>query len=409
MAPALLVFVFLSLPATPGPALRFDDVLGSVEESPRVAAATAALATKRALDHQLSRATANPSLSFQGGYRLLQRTARGPEFLIELTQPANLSGHSSARRDAVAAEERVLATAVDARRLERRLAAAQAWLELWAAERVHAAAAEEVQIARALRDSTERLVVAGSLTRADRAAADAYLAEAELAELGAEGERFERGLDVLAALARDDQAPASTAGPLPSPELPPRETWAALVASVGSLPSVQLAALHARVEKARAIEERAARGTSAQFGLVVQRDSPGGLVLSGMARVTPALFERGERERGVVAAEADRLAGEAILSQRTARVDLQRALHEVEHTASVVEGLERGLVPASRSTAELRRRIFLQGEATLLEVLTTERAAVAAQTRLERSRAAATWARIKLWLLFRAMQPGATP
>ena len=49
--------------------------------------------------------------------------------------------------------------------------------------------------------------------------------------------------------------------------------------------------------------------------------------------------------------------------------------------------------------AQTRRRIFETGGATLLEVLQSERTAIAAASRLRRIQAEHAWARAKLWLL----------
>jgi len=166
-----------------------------------------------------------------------------------------------------------------------------------------------------------------------------------------------------------------------------------------TLPLVVARELQARAARAREIEERAARGTVAQFGAVVQRDAPGGLVVSGLARVAFPVFDRGERDRAGMRAEAARLEGERNDALLAARADLTASFHEVAHTAATLAIVRDDLAPASREAAETRRRIFEHGGATLLEVLQSDRAAVAAASRLWRMEAEHAWSRTKLWLL----------
>ena len=98
--------------AAPVAVLSFDDVLRGAELAPAVEGSRLALQTKRQLDRQIPSLTQNPSLSVQAGYRVLPRSAREAEVLIELVQPWNVAGHGHARRQAATLEEELLGAEV---------------------------------------------------------------------------------------------------------------------------------------------------------------------------------------------------------------------------------------------------------------------------------------------------------
>jgi outer membrane protein, heavy metal efflux system len=162
---------------------------------------------------------------------------------------------------------------------------------------------------------------------------------------------------------------------------------------------VALKELQSRAAAAREVEEKAARGTLAQLGGVLQRDAPNGLVVSGLARLTFPVFERGERERAAMRADEVRLDGERQDALLAARFDLASSFHEVDHTAELLAVFRDDLAPASRDAADTRRKIFENGGATLLEVLQSDRTAVVAASRLWRIQAEHAWAGARLWLL----------
>lgn len=405
----LVVLLAASAPAAawsgaPAP-ITFDAALGLAGDVPRVTAAAGAVKAKTELDGQIAAVPYNPQISIQPGWRFEPREGRQPEVVVEVLQPWNLSGHGDARRRTASVEEGVLRAEARAVALAARLGAARAWIDLWAAEHVVEEARREETIARELERLVERAAVLGAMTRADLAEAGAYHAEARIAVLSAEGEVFQRGLALGRELALSEPLPLHTSGDLPSPSIPAEDRRPEYLVRVDGLPAVTLRDLQARAARARDLEELAARGTLAQLGAVVQRDAPGGLVVSGLARVTIPIFERGERERAGVRAEAARLEGEHRDALIGARVEIALGFHEVSHSAEVLAVLRDDLAPASRQAAETRRRIFEHGGATLLEVLQSDRAAVAAASRLWRVQAEHAWARTKLWLLLAALAP----
>lgn len=402
-----LIFLSVLLAAEPPSverqALTFDAALGLAASTPNVVGRDQAARTKAALDERIAAVPFNPQLTLQPGWRFAPADARQPELIAEIVQPWNLSGQGSARRRAAKTEEEALRAEARMVALDARLAAARAWIDLWAAERVLDETRREEAIAGELERLVGRAAALGAMTRADLAEARAYHAEARGTVLAAEGELFLRGISLAREVGSQDVAPLRTAGPLPSPPVPPATELAAFLQRAANLPSVAARALQAQAARAREIEDHAARGTLLQLGAVVQRDAPGGLVVSGLARVTFPIFERGERERAGMQAEAAALEGERASALLAGRADLASSAHEVEHTAAMLAVIRDDLVPASREAAQTRRRIFENGGATLLEVLQSDRAAVAAASRQWRVEAEQAWSRTKLWLLLAAV------
>jgi outer membrane protein TolC len=71
----------------------------------------------------------------------------------------------------------------------------------------------------------------------------------------------------------------------------------------------------------------------------------------------------------------------------------------VEHSAEVLRAIETGLVPAATESARLREAALKAGDATVLEVLVSRRAAVQARARAIRALAGYAWARVRVTLL----------
>ena len=392
-----------------GEGLSFDEALGLAPRHPRVEASRGASEEKRARDGEVSRLSLNPQVAVQPGFRLAPRGARAPELVAEILQPWNLSGHGSARREAIAWEERALAASERATLLEQRLAVAEAWTDAWRARRAWDDAEKQTALATSLSALVQKASALGAATAADVAEAEAFAAEVAMQALGAEGEVVTRGVALRRLVAIEGAGPLATRGALPSPVLPPSASEAAALAAVGRLPMVAQARLVARAQRARAVEETAARGSWLALGGVVQRDAPRGLVLSVAGRFTPALWDHGARERGQLDADARLKEGDARGAELDARAAISLAFHEVEHTREVRALLDERLRPSVERAAAGRRKLFEMGRATLPEVLLAERRAIAAATETRQAEADHAWAKVKLWLLLASLVPEVTP
>jgi cobalt-zinc-cadmium efflux system outer membrane protein len=393
LAATLLTSLLAAAAAPAGDALTFDEALGLAERAPAVHAA------QRDLASRISSQTSNPELLVEPGYRVSPSATSTThlEGVVSLSQSWSLAGLSSRRRESARAEGDLLAAEARATALARRLSAAQAWIDLWAAQAALADARQEAEIAADLAARTERAAEHALLTRAEAADAVTYRGEARLLALSVEGETTDLGYRLARETARPPVALA-TAGPLPDPPLPPVEQWPRLIERAGALPDAVARRLAAHADAAHAAEARAARGTQLMLGASMQRDNLAEYVAFGQIGLTFPFFDRGEREAAPYAAAAARERGQAEDAARAAATELARALHEVQHTQEVLAELDKGFLPASAEAARLREVAFRVGDATVLEVLLARRSATAARARLNRARAAHAWARVKVWL-----------
>jgi cobalt-zinc-cadmium efflux system outer membrane protein len=395
------VFVLLAAPALPTP-VGFDEAIGIAARAPEVVGAErAAIAKKKSID-DLSVFTENPELILEPGVRLAPSTERGFEGQARLTESWNLAGLASKREIAGKLEEKAFSAEARARALTARLGAARTWIDLWAAERQRAHAIEEASLAAELTALVEKGAVATLFTRADVADARAYQAEAELNVISTEGAVYEISIALSREMARDKPGPMIARGDLPDPALPSAEAVESELSSIARLPNVEGKRLLAEAERARAVEERAMRGTKLTLGVAAARDQPGGFSVFGVAGMSLPIFEHGGREAGSSEARAADFDGQRERAAADARSEVALDQHEVEHTGEVLAALDTRLVPAMDAGRSAREALFKQGEATVLEVLQSRRASVNVKSRLERARADASWAKVKLWMILAA-------
>jgi cobalt-zinc-cadmium efflux system outer membrane protein len=392
--------------------LRFDEAVGAAPAaSLGRQAAAAAREAQRGFAARTPGALGNPELSSAVGPRLAPEGGRGLEWRIAIEQPVALGGLGGARRQAVAAEGRLLEARVGAAALGAQIAGAHGWIGLWEAEQAAAQAGQNVAAA----DELVRLVGlaarAGEQTRIELLEVQGFAAEARLRLLDAEGGVAEARLELSQALGRPPGWPVVTAGPLPDPPLPEARR-AALRAAVDRLPAVALRRLERDAERARLVEETAARRPWLRLGGAAERDLPGGLVVFGTAALGLPLFDRGARERGGRAAEAALAEGARGEAARSATFEVAHAEHELVHMGALLVHLEREVVPTAARAYAARERLLSQGEGTALEILLARRAVVAAAAEVSRVRARRAWAAVKLWLFLQAAAgpaPGGAP
>jgi outer membrane protein TolC len=391
--------------------VTFDEALGLAARAPAVAGAEEAAAVHKDLAGRVSPLTANPVLLLQPGAGWGQGgSPLGFQGEATLLQGWNLAGLPGARAESVRSETEVLLAEARAVALSHRLAAAQAWIELWAAQQALADAKQEAEIAGDFAMRVARAAEVAALTRSDAADARTYLAEAKLLVLQVEGETVDLGFALAREMGRAAATPYVAAGALPAPPLPSRTDWPELVAAAQKLPAVRARQLTARADRSRELEARAARGFVLGTGVKATRDYASATYLQAVLDFNLPLFDLGERERAPYAAAAARGEGESAEASARAATDLARGLHEEEHAREVLDELEKNLVPAASDAARLREAAMRAGDATVLDVLLVRRAFAAARARRTRAEAAAAWARVKLWLLLSDLaSPGGKP
>ncbi|MDP1824373.1 MAG: TolC family protein [Archangium sp.] len=386
--PSLLALFLTAAP------LSFDDALSLAARAPQVAAAERAAAARRANASTVSSLQSNPTLGLQPGVRT-NATGTGPEFIGTLTQSLNVSGYSGARREAVALE---VAQAQGGARLEAhlaRLSVADGWLRVWTAQGVLAEARRELDLASDLGGRVGRAAQSGAITRADAAAVRAWVAEARLAVLSAEGELFDTGVQLNRALGLDAAAPAQVAAELPELGLPQVEQLAQSLGRAEHAPAVKAALQLRDAEEARARELVASKGTWLQVGATGGREGLGDVVVLGTLAVTIPVFDSGERDAAPLHAAATQAEGARLRALAEARAERVLVTHELEHTRETLEVVERELVPASDEAAQGTQRRMEAGEATSQEWVLARRAALAAHSRWVRARAEHALARFR--------------
>jgi len=388
--------------------LTFEEALALAGRTPGPQSAARAAEVRRSEGARLSPFVFNPQVTLEPGYR--QRAdERGADVRVGVSQTFSLSGQTGARNTAVRAEEAVLDAEARAVLLARRLAIAEAWLRLWAAEQAIIQSAHELQLATSFRDAVQGATKLGASTKLELAEASAYLAEARLAELDAEGQVAERRVELAMLLGREPSRPLRATGELPEVALPPDAEWAPLVAQASRMPEASARTLGAQLERARAAEAHASRGTLLQVGVAGLREYDGAAGGALTLTLTPSLFERGERDRGTLLASAERLEGEARDASHRAAAGLALSLHDVEHSREVLTALRGELLPAAEEAARLRELLFQSGDSTVPEVVLARRALASARIRLGYARAEEAWARVRARFFIDALSGVSTP
>lgn len=379
----------------PTQALSFEQTLSLAEAAPALGAASTAIDRRRALAEVIPWLTSNPSVLVQPGARRMSQGTVGPELYLGLTQDLSLAGAGVARRAAALAE---VGADVEERTVLRRglaLAAAQAWLALWASQVALATAREELTLTQEWQARVAKGAQAGGFTRVDVAIANAYHAEAHLSALSLEGEVFVRGVGLNRVLGRDADGPAVATATLPVVAIDAAAV-STVIEAAGSSAPVRAAKATVEVERLKGAEAEASRGTSLQVGALAWREGGGDLAAVASLQLTLPVFERAHRERSVAVAALSRAEGRtrtALAEERAERVD---ALHELGHSLETLRVVEGELLPASREAQEGMQRRFDTGEATAQELVLTRRALMATKARHARAQADVIFARFHL-------------
>ncbi|MDP3233525.1 MAG: TolC family protein [Myxococcales bacterium] len=388
-------FLMVTVPAQ---ALSFEQTLSLADASPSLSAASTAIERRRALAEVIPWLTANPSVLVQPGGRRMAQGTFGPELYLGLSQEVSLAGAGVARRAAAMAE-------VDADTEERAvlrrglvIAAAQAWLSLWAAQVALEAARAELTLTKEWQARVAKGAAVGGFTRVDVAVANAYQAEAHLTALSLEGEAFVRGVQLNRVVGRDANRPAVATAALPVVTIDD-ERVSHVTETAETSPPVRSAKATVEVERLKEREAEASRGTSLQVGALAWREGAGDLAAVASLQLTLPVFERAQRERSVAAAALSRAEGRtltALADERAERVD---ALHELEHSLETLRVVEDELLPASREALDGMQRRFDAGEATAQELVLTRRALMSTKARHARAQADVVFARFHLAML----------
>lgn len=367
--------------AEAGAAIDFDQALGHGTGTPELEGLEAAVEAKRALDREIPRMVYGPQVMVMPGVRVMPEPNRGLELQVTATQAWSLEGYGAKRRAAATAETEVLEASARALALERRLAAAHAWIRLHAAEQELALARQELALARARVERLEAGLAAGATTRAHvaEARADAGELQAQVTDLSAVV--HDLGLVLARETGADATRPLRTRGEPPAPALPDDEALRRRFAAVDELPTVAVERLRARALRAVAVEEQASRGHQMYAGLAVQREATTDLMVFGVLGASLA-GDRGQRQRALAAAEARRAEGRSEQRALELRAALGTVLHDLHHARERVEALRERVLPSFEELESVQSAAVDAGEGTEPELLLARRRRIAVARRL---------------------------
>lgn len=387
--------------ADEGPAIEFDEALGHSGSTPELRGLGEAVEVKRSLDRGIPRLVYGPQIMVMPGVRVMPEQNRGFELQATATQPWSLEGYGPKRRAAAKAETEVLEASTRALALERRLAAAHAWIRLHAAEQQHALAQQELALARARVERLEAGRAAGVTTRAHVAEARTDVAELRALVIELRGLVHDLGLSLARETGADAQRPLRTRGEPPRVALPTEEELRRRFAAVDELPAVAVERLRARALRAVAVEEQASRGHQMYAGVALQREATTDLMVFGVLGASFA-GDRGQRQRATAAAEARHAEGRAEQRGLELEATLFTLLHDLHHAREQVEILQSQVLPTFAELEAVQTAAVDAGEGTEPELLLARRRRIAASRRLVEADAALAWARVQTWLYLEA-------
>lgn len=380
--------------------IAFDEAISLSLRAPRIQGAERALEARRVGDADIGGTSQGLSIQATPGARILHEQDRGFEGQLAVTHSWNLGDLTGARRRAARAEREVLAAERRALALLARLEAARRWIDLWRLGELGRLLREEEALARALADATERAVGGGAQTSVDAAEVDAHLAEVRLRAIAAEGALHEASIGLSVAMARPPSPRLLAEGALPEPALPDEPD----LARIEQLPAIAVERLSAAAERAREAEVAAAYAPQLALGAQIQRESPSGVIVSGVIGLSVPLFDQGQRARSASRGEAERRDGEHAQARLEAERELSLAVHDVEHQRREERAARELLVPAIERLTERREAALRAGEGTVFALLDARRRGLEARARSIEARAARAWAEVRLWVLLAELE-----
>ncbi len=332
------------------------DALALVAAAPDVdasrvgaAALRAAASTSRGLGWRLGTAVG----------RVDDTLALDAEAAIALTP-----GRMGSLADATRAEAARVAAEGHATLAQRRADVARTWLVAWHAHAARALADDELAAARELRAAAGRARALGAGTLIDETAAEAYVADAELRQLDADGRIADATLDLAAALALPADVEVVPEGPLPS------------ATPDGAVVSAEADAWRAvaAAERARGLAARRAGGAQLELGVRLEHRAEADAGFLTLSVQLPD-GDRGHGDQATALTRATIADAVAAVADRRSQVDQDRARHDVEHAAALVAVGQRRVAALDAHVAALTRA--RQGGEALTPELAIARGALA--------------------------------
>lgn len=403
---ALFLGAASSLPsgavANEATAITFDEALALGAQTPGVRVIENTLQARERGDEKIRGAADATHLTFMPGALVVPREISGFDMQATITQGWNLGGLGSDRRETASLERGALSASARARALQARLEAARRWIDLDALEKVAKSVATRIEAAETLVERRERALATEVGTAQPVAESRATLAQLRQRRLALEGDQFAAATQLALAVGR---APTEdrlvTAGDPPNPVLPDVDEIRRRLLDIDALPDLVVARLRETAARARAIEASAEYGPILTTG--AQAERPAGdlrvWVVYGIAGLSFRGPGQERRSTSLAHAAAAGAAVETDAARLEARAELEAALHELEHTAAVLELLEKETLPTLHELVESRSQAVALGEESYFALFDARDQELALIEATHRARGAYTWARVHMWLL----------
>jgi len=399
--------------------LTLAEVMRRAEEaSPVVLAREAQLAAVEGRQREAGRIMFNnPSLAIEAARRRAEGVSGSAgEYDIHVTQPVEIGGQQSHRRDAAAAALEALRAEIEDDRRQARADAASRFQAILSARRKVALERRATDLFSSVSEAVTRRRAAGEDTRLDANVA-AVEAERSRNALSVADEQLLNARSELAALL---QLP-----PMQLPEVVGEHTDVAsvpidssaytldqLLAAAQSLP--RLRALGAREQAARAKldVERANRYPDVTVGVATGREGFTD-VRERVTRLTVSvplpLFKRNEAAIGQALTDVTQAEVERVAARRDAEAQVRRLWSRLASQRERVLRLQRTMLPASVDNQQLASRSRSAGQIGLLEQVQINRQALDAERELNDALAEYRSTQIELELAAGLQSQGARP
>jgi len=387
--------------------ISFDQAIALGEHTPEVSGPRDTLEARESGDRQIGGTAGGTHLIFMPGALLIEGKNEGFEMQATITQGWSLRDLGGARRDAARSERSVLQASVRAAALRSRLEAARRWIDLATLSEIAEVMESRVRGLEELVESRERALSAGAGTAAPLAEARVMLAELRQSRLDLEGDEFAAATQLSLSVGRAPQAePLRTAGPMPEPSLPEEPEIRDRMTDVEGAPDLVVERLQETAARARAVEASAQYAPVLTLGAQGEHSALGPWVIFGVTGLSFQGF--GQKHRWSSFAEGEAAGASAATTSARLRVhaELEEAVHELRHSAEVVNVIEGQTLPALRALVASLERAVALGEATRFALIAARDRELAALGSAYRAHGAVTWAKVHLWLLLAELAVG---
>ncbi|QQR89503.1 MAG: TolC family protein [Myxococcales bacterium] len=384
-------------------ALRFEEAVGLVQHASAVKSSSMALETRRDSDDGIGGTAGPMQFSFMPGFRPHPAESKGFEFQANFSESFSLEDLGGARRESAKKERQAIAAEVQANLLSSRLEIARAWLALWRIEKLRGMAADATKLTETFLSAIERAQKLGEATVLDVESARSHLAELKMKSLDLEGMQFYQVLKLCETMGRKPNTKLTTKGDPPRVALPKHFDTPSLIARVDALPSVQYARLLRDSAKARVSEADASVAPMFQIGAQVQRESPTSWLGFGLVGISVPVSNAAKRQVSQHLEEVERLNVAKDKARRDGQAQLLAAIHEVEHETRLLRLVTKEALPSVTNLVDAQEKALAANEGSVFQLVTARRQWIATRELSTLSQEALSWAKIKLWLLMKAL------